>query len=190
MIGRCGILALGIIILAPNLIAASPFSKISGERLVHKPSGIVLPAKVGLFQLERTKTFRSDGRDVGAEYDVPLLIRGDVYVYPVGTYAKDLKNDFQTQQEAIRKFNKQLEFVSQSKSLLQQGGYNVNGLHADYQLTRELFGQQGRRCGSQFYVFQDGSWFVAYRFSYPLDKSDVAKKHIDKFMRQWQWRAR
>jgi hypothetical protein len=39
------------------------------------------------------------------------------------------------------------------------------------------------------FVFRDGHWFIAYRFSYPVDHSTVANKHVGDFLRQWQWRT-
>src|SRR5205814_4033083 len=117
-----------------------------------------------------------------------LLIRGDIYIYPVGTYGKDLNGEFRLQQTSVRTLNKQVKVVSEENFSLRQTNRNIAGLHADYQLTRPFAGRD-RRCGSQLYVFQDGSWFIAYRFSYPLENSAVAKNHIAEFLRQWQWRS-
>ena len=76
--------------------AASPFKKISGG-LLHVSSGVIFPARVGVFRFEQTKIYGSAGRDVGAEYDVLPLLRGDVYVYPLGSYAKDFNGEARVQ---------------------------------------------------------------------------------------------
>ena len=58
--------------------ADAVFTKISGGRVLHKPSNIVLPSRVGLFHLAGTSVYGSGGRDAGAGYNVVQLIRGDV----------------------------------------------------------------------------------------------------------------
>ncbi len=174
--------------LGSSLGAVSPFSKTSGDRLMHKASNIILPARVAMFQRESTKIYGSGGRDAGAEYDLDALIRGDVYIYPVGTYGKDFNAEVRVQQDAIGKFNKNVKLISQTNFQLRQGGKPITGLLVEYQLTRPLFNSPSRRCESQFYLFQTGTWFVAYRFSYPVEKSDVAKQHISNFLNRWRWR--
>jgi hypothetical protein len=176
--------------IASIAMAASPFSKTSGNRLLHNSSKVVLPPRIAMFQMVGTKIYGSGGRDAGAEYNVDALIRGDVYIYPVGTYGKDFNGEIGVQQNAIRRLNKNVKVVSQANFQVNQGGRTISGLRAEYQLTRPLFNSPSRRCGSQFYLFRDGTWFVAYRFSYPIEKSDVAKRHIADFIAQWKWRER
>ena len=176
--------------LASGATAASPFSKTSGNSLLHKPSKIILPTRVAMFQMEGTKIYSSGGRDAGAEYDVDSLIRGDVYIYPVGTYGKDFNGEVRVQENAIRQINKNAKLISKTNLQLSQGGKSIAGLCEEYQLTRPLFNSASRRCGSQFYLFRDGNWFVAYRFSYPIEKTNIANEHINNFLKQWQWRAR
>ncbi|HEX8078324.1 MAG TPA: hypothetical protein VF511_10960 [Chthoniobacterales bacterium] len=169
--------------------AASPFKKVSGG-LVHVASGVIFPARVGTFRFETTKVFGSTGRDVAAEYDVASLIRGDVYVYPLGTYARDFDGEARVQQNAIKQTYKGVKLVAQSRPRLTQSGRSITGFLAQYELTRVLGGNKARRCGSQFYLFRDGPWLVAYRFSYPIEQSAIASKQIADFMRLWQWRTR
>jgi hypothetical protein len=167
--------------------AAAPFKKISGG-LLHVSSGVIFPSRVGVFRFETTKLYGSAGRDVGAEYDVAPVIRGDVYVYPLGTYGKDFNAEVRVQQNAISKLNKEVKLVSQSRHQLNQSGRSVTGVRAQYELTRPIFRDKARRCGSQLYVFRDGPWLVAYRFSYPVEQSAAANKQIADFLRLWQWR--
>jgi len=169
--------------------AAAPFEKVGGGGLRHKTSGIIFPARVGVFRFEGTKFYGSAGRDVGAAYDVAPLIRGDVYVYPLGTYGKDFNAEVRVQQNAINKMNKAVKLVSQSRFQLTQGGRNITGVRLQYELTRPIFGSSARRCGSQFYLFRDGAWLVAYRFSYPIEQAGAASKPIADFLRLWQWRV-
>jgi hypothetical protein len=168
--------------------AASPFRKVSGG-VVHVSSGVIFPSRVGAFRFERTKLYGSAGRDVGAEYDVEPVIRGDVYVYPFGTYGKDLNAEVRVQQNAITKLNKAVKLASQSRFQLNQGGRNISGVIVQYELTRPLYGSSARRCSSHLYVFRDASWLVAYRFSFPIEQSGIATKQIADFLRLWQWRA-
>jgi hypothetical protein len=168
--------------------AASPFKKVRGG-LLHVSSGVIFPARVGVFRFEGTKLYGSAGRDVGAEYDVKPLIRGDVYVYPMGTYGKDFNAEMRVQQNAINKLNKSVKLRSQSRFQLNQAGRNITGVRVQYELTRPIFRGNARRCGSQLYLFRDGPWLVAYRFSYPIEQTDMANKQIADFLRLWQWRV-
>ena len=169
---------------------AGSFEKTRDGGLRHKPSGVEFPARVGVFRFEGTKFYGSAGRDVGAEYDFESLVRGDVYVYPLGTYGKDFDAEVRVQQNAITKVNKAVKLVSQSRCQLNQTGRNITGVRVQYDLTRAIFRSKARRCGSQLYVFRDGPWLVAYRFSYPIEKAGEATKRITDFLRLWQWRVR
>ena len=117
------------------------------------------------------------------------MIRGDVYVYPVGTYGKDFNAELRVQQNAINQMNKAVKQVSQSRFQLSQAGRNLTGVRVQYELTRPWYQGTSRRCGSQLYLFRDGPWLVAYRFSYPIEQAGAANKPIADFLRLWQWRA-
>lgn len=184
------IAALALLILATpsNASAASPFKRVSGGTL-HVPSGVIFPARVGAFRFVTTKLYGSAGRDAGAGYNVGSTIRGDVYVYPLGTYARDFKGELRVQQNAINQMNKAVKLVSQSQFRLNQGGRTINGTRVQYELTRPLFGGKAQRCGSQLYLFRDGPWLIQGRFSYPIGQSGPADKQIVDFLRLWQWRA-
>ncbi|MGE5207764.1 MAG: hypothetical protein ACM3KL_00385 [Alphaproteobacteria bacterium] len=170
---------------------ASPFKTLSGNRLLHTPSNIVFPGKVGLFERADSynQIYGSQGRDVSVRYLLDSLIICEAYVYPVGTYGGDLTSEFKIQQDAIQQMNKKARRMSQKKVHVIQNGRSVSGLYATYQLTRHLFTGRDERCGSQLFVFRDGPWFVAYRFSYPVERSDIANKHVGDFLHQWQWRV-
>jgi hypothetical protein len=171
--------------------AASPFKKTSGNGLLHIPSNVLFPRNVGLFQRadSDTRIYGSQGRDVSARYLLDRLIISETYVYPVGTYGRDLNSEFKIQETAIQQINKKVRLISQDNVHVTQNGRSILGLHANYQLTRNLFGDRDEPCGSQLFVFRDGSWFIAYRFSYPIDHSTIANKHVGDFLRQWHWRT-
>ena len=171
-----------------SVTAASPFKSASGNALVHTPSDVFFPANVAHFERAGTHIYGSKGRDVSVRYLLDSSIIGDVYVYPVGTYGKDLTSEFQIQQRAIGQKNKKVKLISQDNVRTNQNGRSIAGLHASYDLTRSLFTSSDQRCGSQLYVFRDGSWFVAYRFSYPREKSSVALNHVSSFLTQWRWK--
>src|SRR5438045_3653075 len=50
--------------------AASPFKKSEGNRLLHVPSNIVFPAKIGLFDRIDTHVYGAGGRDVSVRYQL------------------------------------------------------------------------------------------------------------------------
>lgn len=167
--------------------AASPFKQGRGG-VHHVSSGVIFPSRVGTFRFAGTKVYGSAGRDAGAEYNVARIIRGDVYVYPLGTYARDFNGELRVQQNAVKQVNQAVKQVSQSRLQLTQAGRAVTGVRVQYELTRSLFGKN-RRAGSQLYLFQDGRWLVQYRFSYPIEQTSAAHKQIADFLRLWQWRA-
>src|SRR2546430_1779377 len=100
-----GALFLSIFPAASSASAASPFKKVSGGML-HVSSGVVFPPRVGAFRFWKTKLYGSAGRDVGAGYNVELMIRGDGYVYPGGTYGKDFNGELRGQ---IGKIDRELK---------------------------------------------------------------------------------
>jgi hypothetical protein len=169
---------------------ASPFKKTSGNGLLHTPSNVFFPRNVGLFERADSYThiYGSQGRDVSIRYLLDRLIICEVYAYPVGTYGSDLKSEFKIQQAAIQQINKNVRLMSQVSTHVSQNGRSIPGLHAKYQLTRSLFSGRDERCGSQLFVFRDSAWFVAYRFSHPVERADVVNNHIGDFLRQWHWK--
>jgi hypothetical protein len=181
-------LALSIFALPRTGVAASPFKKVRGGTL-HVPSGVIFPPRVGAFQFVTTKVYGSGGRDAGAGYNAGATIRGDVYVFPVGTNGKDFNAELRVQENAIQQANQAVKLISQSNFPLNQGGRAISGVLVQYELTRSLWGEKSRRCGSQLYLFRDGPWLIQGRFSYPIEQSGTAKKQIADFLRLWQWRA-
>jgi hypothetical protein len=172
-----------------DLDAASPFSK-TGDRWIHKSSGIILPPRIALFHRANSQLFDTAGRDVRIRYYLDQLIQGDVYIYPVEPPDRpDLKTEFANQQKAIRDLNKNVKLIVQESVRTNQNGRTVPGLHADYDLQRDLF-KHDEKCGSQLFVYRDGAWFVAYRFSYPRERAAVARQHVTEFLGQFHWKER
>jgi hypothetical protein len=159
-----------------------------GQR--HKPSGVVFPARVGLFQSAGPRTYDSKGRDVSVKYVLDRLIIADVYSYPAGASRSAFDAEFATQQNDIRRINTKVKLLSQSAASIRQGGRVIQGRRATYDLERPLFGKSRAKAGSQFLLFRDGPWFVAYRFSYPRERSAIANTHVGNFLAQWSWRGR
>jgi hypothetical protein len=188
LLGASAALAFSVLCATDRALAASPFKKISGGTL-HVPSGVIFPPHVGSFRFVTTKLYGSAGRDAGAGYNAGSMIRGDVYVYPVGTYGKDFNAELRVQQNAIKQVNQAVKLISQARFQLNQGGRAISGMRVQYELTRSLWGERPRRCGSQLYLFRDGPWLIQGRFSYAIEHSGTADKQIADFLRLWQWRA-
>jgi hypothetical protein len=168
--------------------SAGPFEKTRDGGLRHKASGVVFPARVGLFQSSWPRTYDRKGDDVGVRYHLDQLIIADLYAYPAGSSRSAFDKEFANQQNAIRQLNKNVRLISQSVVSTRQGGRVVPGRQATYDLERPLFGNPRVKAGSQFLLFHDGPWFVAYRFSYPRERSAIASKHVANFLAQWSWR--
>lgn len=167
----------------------SPFKKVSSG-VLHVSSGVIFPPRVGAFRFAGTDICGAAGRDIGAQYNLPSVIRGDVFVYPMGTFGKDFNAELRVQQNAINQLNRSVKLVSQVRFQVNQASRGINGIRVQYELTRRLFGNKSRRCGSQLYLFRDGRWLFQYRFSYPIEQTGAANKEIAHFLRLWQWRAR
>jgi hypothetical protein len=183
-------LAFFVLALTVSADAASPFKKAGGNSLLHMPSNVLFPPRISLFNRRDTRVYGSGGRDVSIRYFLDALILGDVYVYPVGTYASDLNGEFHVQETAIRQKNKNVKLVAETSIQTTQNGRTIKGRKAIYELVRGLFGETPHKCGSQLIVFRDGPWFIADRFSYPLERSEIASKHVADFINRWQWRER
>jgi hypothetical protein len=168
--------------------SAGPFEKAPGGGLRHKPSGVIFPARVGLFQSAGPTVFDRKGADVGVKYYLAQLIIADVYAYPAGSSRDAFDKEFAKQQSAIRQLSKNVRLISQSAVSTRQGGRVVQGRQAIYDLERFFAGNSRVKAGSQFLLFRDGPWFVAYRFSYPRERSAIASKHVANFLTQWSWR--
>ena len=181
------LLLLVLVALSSPANAASPFKKLLGNQLLHVPSNVVFPAKIGLFNRIDTHVYGSGGRDVSVRYQLDAFIVADIYVYPVGTYAPDLSGEFRVQQQAIRESNKNVKLVAETTVQTTQNGRTITGRKATYDLVRGLFGEPPHQCGSQLFVYRDGPWFVAHRFSYPSERSAIATKHVADFLDQWHW---
>src|SRR5690348_16758843 len=123
------------------LQAGSPFKKTTDDGLLHTPSSVFLPRNVGLFERADSGThiYGSQGRDVSVRYLLDRLIIAEAYVYPVGTYGRDLNSEFKIQQAAIQQINKKPKLISQGNVHVNQNGRSVLGLRANYELTRPLF---------------------------------------------------
>jgi hypothetical protein len=185
------ILAVALIILGwfPTAKAA-PLESLRGGGLRHKPSGMIFPARVGLFQSAGPKFYDRKGDDVSVRYYLDELIIADVYSYPAGLSRKAFDAEFARQQYAIRLINKNVRLISQSVITTRQSGRILQGRGATYEFERVLFGKSRTKAGSQFVLFRDGPWFVAYRFSYPRERSTIASRHVANFLAEWSWRGR
>jgi hypothetical protein len=171
--------------------AASSFKKLRGDKLLHVPSGVIYPSKVALFnRVDKPRYYDSTGLDVSLRYVLDALILADVYVYPSGVTRGDLKREIARQDSDIRRLNKNVRVVSDGGIQTTLAGRTLTGKRRVYDLVRTngLFGGGQARCGSQLIIFRDGQWFIAYRFSYPQQRSDIAAQHIDSFVNQWHWR--
>jgi hypothetical protein len=180
--------ALPVLALPGSASGALPFKKVGGG-IVHVPSGVIFPPRLGSFGFVTTRVYGSAGRDAGAAYNAGSTIRADVYVFPLGTNGKDFNAELRVQQNAIKQLNKAVKLVSQAGFQLNQSGRSIKGMRVQYELTRSLWGDKPRRCGSQLYLFGDGPWLIQCRFSYPIEQGAAANKQIGDFLRLWQWRA-
>ena len=170
---------------------AASFENVPGGSIRHTPSGVLFPAQVGLFQREGTRSYDRTGRDASVRYVLDHLVLGDAYIYPVGRPPRhSLDSEFAQQQKAIRQTNRNAKLIAQTAVSTKQGGRLLQGRQATYDLERPLFGNSDAKAGSQFILFRDGPWFVAYRFSYPRERSAIATKHVGNFLAQWWWKGR
>ena len=168
--------------------AAGPFKNVPAGAL-HQPSGVVFPARVGNFQRQGAPhLYDNAGRDVSFRYLLGRATVADAYVYPVTKVTGGLDAEFRTQQNAITQVNRNVKLRAQQNTAIVQSGRRVAGKHASYDFERALQTKRFQKAGSQLYVFRDGNWFVAYRFSYPRENTAAALQQINAFLAGWQWK--
>jgi hypothetical protein len=170
---------------------ASTFKNVSGNKLIHTPSGVVFPNEIAGFGRRGVQYFDKTGRDVSVRYIFDDFILLDAYVYPAGGSHGSFKQESAHQKSDIRELNRNVRLVSDTGTQTTQGGKSLRGERAVYDLVRTdgLLRFRGQiRCGSQFILFQDGPWFVAYRISYPIKRSDIASRKLNEFLANWHWR--
>lgn len=168
--------------------AARPFKETASGSM-HQPSGVVFPNRVGAFRRIRPNVYDNAGRDVSMRYMLGAAVIADAYVYPVTKTTGGLDKEFRTQQKAIKQLNRNVRLVAQETVSLVQNGQSVTGKHAMYTLERTLQSARYVKAESQLYVMREGNWFIAYRFSYPLEKASSVAKQVKDFLNRWQWRA-
>ncbi len=139
-----------------NTAAAGVFKK-TGDGLIHQPSGVAFPARIGSFEsVERPHTYDRKGHDVSMRYELPRQIVADVYAYPVTQTTGGLDSEFHRQENAIKQLNRNVRLVSRENALIVQSGHRVTGKHATYDLERSFQGSTYVKAGSQMYIFRDG----------------------------------
>lgn len=169
--------------------ASGPFEQIPGGFL-HRPSGVVFPSRIAGFERASAHAYDKAGPDVSTRYYLGHLIIADAYVYPVTRATGGLEREFQTQQAAIQQINRNVRLLSTDRAQVPQSGHTVAELHAIYDIVRALQTKRIVPARSQLYVFREGPWFVACRFSYPRAQSATASTQVHAFLTGWTWRPR
>ena len=174
------------------------FTPGAGGSLVHKPSRIAFPARVGDFAREGTRTYVADGSDVSAAYNYvgpDGAIAATSYVYPspklvsIGSpqhvidtaRAKLSKDEFERRKQELVRAHPQAVLVSESPFTAADGR---RGVMAEYEY-RQPFAGAVQRVRSRLYLltYVNGSWAVKHRITFPAGMA--AQSMVDRFVREF-----
>ncbi len=169
--------------------AADVFAKV-GSDIVHRPSGVVFPGAIGSFRRGSPNVYDRTGRDISMRYALGRSILADAYSYPVTNKTGDLNAEFRNQQIAINQLNRKVRLLVQENTQTNQNGRVIHGKHATSNLERDLMGRAKVQAESQLFVFRDGPWYVACRFSYPRSQAASLRLEVHNFVAHWVWKPR
>jgi hypothetical protein len=167
----------------------SPFANLSDGVIKHVPSGFLFPQRVGAFERKKMDQYDRAGADVSAGYDAGVLIAATVYVYPNPVKAGEgaLQKEYLSRKGEITGAHPAAELLSENEVPLTQGGRQLVGRKAIYVFMDKFRGDAKQKLKSQLLVFQYGSNFVEYRFTYPMDHAEAGDREVERFVKEWAW---
>ena len=147
-------------------------------------TGFEFPEKVGDFVRVNVRNYDTKGEDLSAGYNNDsLFIAATVYVYP--RRGESLQAHFKETFEGIVSDRTGAVAGEPKEINLVQNGKSIKGHYGDFSVD-----ENGVRSLSETHIFQFGTYFVKYRFTYPNDLQAAAKPAISAFMAGLKWPAK
>jgi hypothetical protein len=160
-----------------------------GKRLVHIPSGMQFPPRIGRFdRLARPTVFDRMGYNVSVGYsESGWLFRSrrtwvTIYVYPsaviADTAAGSLEAEFQRAKADLFRLNPDATLVAESAASLTDLEGTVAGWRASF-LVQAL----GAMTTSELQLFRRGVWVLKLRITYGRSRWNPSECGADEFLR-------
>jgi hypothetical protein len=154
----------------------------TSHALVHQQSGFVFPERVGPYRRTDIIQYDTAGKDVSAGYVSDLPIAITVYVYPTMGLTMAAEID--------KRRNEVLAGHTGGKTTGQRA-VQVTPQSVEAHLSTFTYSDNfaGRRqeLSSQLVLALRGSWFVAYRITYPESDADIASEDATMFLKTFPW---
>jgi hypothetical protein len=170
----------------PTAPARGGFSGGTGQNdLVIQNSGFRFPARIGAFFRGGGHQFDAAGQDLAVKYKAGEMIIADVYEYPSG--GKSLATEFADRKDEIRLAHADARLLRESPVTIHPGATARRGWKAVFAISEGYHYSFPPPYQSDLLVFQRGSNFIEYRFSYSAGHRERAENEIEKFVDRLVW---
>ena len=153
--------------------------------LVIQSSGFRFPARVNVFVRGGGRQYDAAGRDLSVKYKAGEMIIADVYEYPRG--GKNLATEFADRKDEIRLAHSGARLLREGPVTIHPGGKTVSGWKAVFAVREGYHYSFPPPYQSDLLVFQRGTRFIEYRFSYSAGHRERAESEIASFIDRLAW---
>ena len=164
---------------------------------------MLFPENVGQFKRVQITQFSPAEKGVGIGYNLnnPVApVVTTVYVYPaprlisIGSPPDVVETGraglFQRHLEGIKqdimRAHPDARLISDEDITLTEAGQTHKGRKVTFEFAY-TFGQYSQDSISQLYLFQNGTWMIKYRVTFPRATSSKVEKAIAEFLNKLQW---
>ena len=171
----------------------------------HQGFGMIFPESIGALKRVQITEFSPDGKDVGVGYNLISLISPiaiTVYVYPAPSLMPASSPPDVAEMDRARLFQNHLnelkrEILAASPSAkitadddfsIMMGGQSYKGRKVTFQLFYNFDGRLQDSI-SQLYLFQNGTWLIKYRATYPKQTAITSEAAVVDFINKLVWPA-
>ena len=113
------------------------------------------------------------------------MIIADIYEYP--SRGKPLATEFANRKDEIRLAHSDARLLREGKVTIHPGGKERSGWKAVFAISQGYRYSFPPPYQSALLVFQRGSYFIEYRFSYSAGHRERAESEIQKFVDRLAW---
>ena len=153
--------------------------------LVIQNSGFRFPARVGVFVRAGGKQYDAAGQDLSVKYKAGEMIIGDVYEYPRA--GKDLRTEFADRKDEVRLAHSDGRLLREGPVMIHPGGVARRGWKAVFAISEGYHYSFPPPYQSELLVFERGSRFIEYRFTYSAGHRERAEREIENFLDGLAW---
>lgn len=157
----------------------------STNDVVLPSTGFTFPARIGVFTRAGSQRYDANGQDVSVKYLAGALIVADVYDYP--TYGKTEGAEFVARKTEIKQYHSDARLLSEGAVTIHPAGQSHRGRRAVFRFSKNFQGSVKPPYQSELLIFQRGSRFVEYRFTYSAAHSETAAAEIENFLSALTW---